>query len=486
MLLFTLADIFNKVSQGRWLGHLHFYPHDQPFCADWLNQFSRDLAAKADFEFGDRIIVTDEACSETVATMLWLWSKGAVVVPVRHTMTQDAIDTIADNCNARLIIRCGEVSTCTTYQIHSSTFEHHSQRRVCGTDLALMIYTSGSTGKPKGIMLSHANVLSAMYAIGDYLELHWQEHILGLSPLSFDYGLYQALFCFTFDCQLTLFAENFHPIKVLKVIETQHITLLPVVPTMASALAKVMQAFKKHLPNLVKLTNTGGHLGEQTIETLETLQPQLQVYAMYGLTECKRALYLPPKDSKTKRGSVGIPMAGLEAKVFNEQQGRYIEAKCGEIGELFVRGASVMQGYYGNSDAGACLVNDSYRDDNWLATGDLFSQDEEGYFYFRGRSKDLIKQAGFCLYPAELEAQIEKHPLVHLAAVVPHQDKFGDEIACLHIQLLEHDEDNQKALEQWLTDNIDSNYRPREVRFIEKMALTSNSKVDKQQLIACL
>lgn len=486
MMLFTLADIYHRVLKGRWLGHLHFYPEDQPFCGDWLTQFSHTLSAKCEFDFGDRIIVTDEASSETVGTLLWLWSQGAVVVPVRHTLEQEGIDRIANDCNARLIIRRGEVTRCTTYQTHANTFEHHSKRRVCGTDLALMIYTSGSTGAPKGIMLTHANVLSAMYAIGDYLQLHWQEHILGLSPLSFDYGLYQVLFSMAFDCQLTLYSENFHPIKVIKAIEAHKITLLPVVPTMASSLVKVIQAFKKPLPSLAKLTNTGGHLGEQTIETFNQLLPDMEIFAMYGLTECKRALYLPPGDSKHKLGSVGIPMPGLEAKVFNEHDGRYIEAPQGEVGELFVRGASVMQGYYGNASAGACVVNGQYRDDNWLATGDLFSQDADGYFYFRGRSKDLIKQAGFCLYPAELEAQIEKHPLVHLAAVVPHQDKFGDEIASLHVQLLEHNQENQQALEQWLTDNIDSNYRPRETRFIEKMALTANSKVDKQQLIACL
>lgn len=486
MMLFTLADLYQRVTQHRWLGHLHFYPEDQPFCADWLLQFSNELDSNTELSFGDRIIVTDEACSETVASLLWLWSKGAVIVPVRHNMPEQGLLDIAENCNARAIIRKGQVQPCQRYEKPTHTFECLSDRRVCGSDLALMIYTSGSTGKPKGIMLSHTNVLAAMYGIGEYLQLHEQEHILSISPLSFDYGLYQVLFSFAFDCQLTLFQENFHPLKVIQAIETHQITLLPVVPTMASSLSKIIKAFKKDLPSLVKLTNTGGHLGEQTIDNLQQSLPQLQVFAMYGLTECKRALYLPPAKSKTKLGSVGIPMPGLEAKIFNEFDGKYKEVKQGDIGELFVRGASVMQGYYGNTTAGANLVNNNYRDDNWLATGDLFCQDQDGYFYFKGRSKDLIKQAGFCLYPAELEAQIEKHPLVHLAAITPQKDNFGDEIACLHIQLTEPDSDHQTTVEQWLKENIDSNYRPRRTRFIEKMALTPNSKVDKKQLQGCL
>lgn len=483
MMLFTLADLFTKVSTGRWQGKIHFYPEDQSLDSKALSAVNFDAAGFDIVRFGDRVLVSDIAGVETVASILWLWSKGAVVVPVRHSMAQDAVEAIAKDCNASCYIQGGKVTAFEHHQVESTLFECNTARRVTGADLALIIYTSGSTGKPKGIMLSHTNVLAATHSIAQYLDIDQNEHILGLSPLSFDYGLYQLLFSLAYDCQLTLFQEDFHPIKVVKAIETLNITLLPVVPTMASALSKIIQVFKKSLPNLVKLTNTGGHLAEETITLLSGLMPQLQIFAMYGLTECKRALYLPPKHSLSKLGSVGIPMPGLEAKIFTENAGRFIEVKQGEIGQLYVRSATLMQGYYGNTNAGASIVTGAYRDDNWLATGDLFCQDVEGYFYFKGRSKDLIKQGGFCLYPAELEALIEQNSLIHLAAVVPHADKFGDEIACLHLQLHEQDEQHQQSVKQWLKDTIDANYRPREVRFIEQMALTANSKVDKQRLI---
>ena len=118
--------------------------------------------------------------------------------------------------------------------------------------------------------------------------------------------------------------------------------------------------------------------------------------------------------------------------------------------------------------------------------GTYFAQDEDGYFFFKGRSKELIKQAGFCIYPTESEAMIEKHDLVHLAAIVPSTDKYGDEIACLCVQLDENNDENQKAFNAWLKTAIDGDYRPREVRFIDEMALTPNSKVDKKSLIATL
>src|SRR5690606_5641819 len=188
-------------------------------------------------------------------------------------------------------------------------------------------------------------------------------------------------------------------------------------------------------------TNTGGHLDEHSIDALLAQMPQLQIYAMCGLTESKRALYLPPADIHRKRGSVGMPIPALEAKVFNEmlqEDGRrcYQEARPGEIGHLFVRGPSVMHGYTRcDTDAGARLIPGQSRDDNWLDTGDLFMRDEDGYFYFKGRAKELIKQGGYCLYAADIEKAVLAHAHIQFASVVGSKDRFGNEIACLFIKL---------------------------------------------------
>jgi len=492
-MLFSLADLFEKTTNDLWRGKINFYPANSQFNSNTLQQLSALLEETTDIKFGDRILVTDDPTPETIASILWLWSKGAVIVPIRFSMKYNAILDIAKDCDSQLLLRNGKPESIKTdksaYSIDDSfkTFELNSKRRVCGSDLALIIYTSGSTGKPKGIMLSHTNVITAINSIGTYLDLNVKEHILCLSPLSFDYGLYQVLFSLKFDCQLTIFQDDFHPIKVIKALNQNSISLLPVVPAMASSLCKVIQAFKSELPHLNKITNTGGHLAEDTIRNLSLLMPHTNIYAMYGLTECKRALYLPPQDSIRKLGSVGIPIPGLEAKIFNcADKLHFKEVNQGEIGELFIRSATLMQGYYGSGSAGANIHTGKYRDDNWLATGDLFCQDEEGYFYFKGRNKDLIKQAGYCLYPAELEAHIEQFPNVHLTAIVPHTDKQGDEIACLYVQLNDNTQDQQIQFKTWLKSNLDPAYSPREIRFIETMALTANSKVDKQHLISHL
>ena len=489
-MLFSLSDINVKLQQQRWGGQIHFYPSGQTLTHEAMTSHQDWLEQNLQFYFGEKIIVVSTATPETISTMLWLWYKGAVVVPVKHDMEIDAIQQIADDCHAHAIIKDQDITELESFPQPPLLFREHNTRQVCGTDLALLIYTSGSTGSPKGIMLTHSNVVTAMNSIASYLKIDSDEHILGLSPLSFDYGLYQLLFSLAFDCQITLYEENFHPIKVLKVLDEQKITLLPVVPAMAISLSKVIRVLKRKLPYLCKMTNTGGHLGETVIDDLTNLIPQLDVYAMYGLTECKRALYLPPDQIHKRRGSVGIAIPGLEAKLFISVQGEdgehYQEVHTGEVGQLFVRGATVMQGYYGKADAGANLIPGNYRDDNWLATGDLFTQDEDGYFYFKGRTKELIKQAGFCIYPTESEAIIEKSALVHLAAIIQSKDKFGDEIACLCVQLNDYTTEKEASFKDWLKANTDPDYRPREVRFINQMQLTANSKVDKKLLVASL
>lgn len=488
-MLFSLKDLYSKVNQQKWGGSINFYPSEKKITNKKFEQHISWLEQNVSLAFADKVIVIATPTPETIMTILWFWKNGIVVVPVKHDMSLSAIEKIAENCEAAATIK--DLNFKLRQKKNAEiVFREYSHRQVCGSDLALIIYTSGSTGQPKGIMLSHTNVITAIYSIGNYLRIDKREHILGLSPLSFDYGFYQVLFSLAFDCQLTLFEEQYHPIKVLKAIETNNITLLPVVPSMATSLSKMIQVFKKTLPSLSKLTNTGGHLGESVIEALTDSLPQLQVFAMYGLTECKRALYLPPEDVKKKKGSVGIAIPGLEAKLFNDfdsnGQKYYQEAEPGNIGELFVRGATVMQGYYGESHAGANIVSGSYRDDNWLATGDLFVRDECGYFYFKGRRKELIKQAGFCIYPTEVEAMIEKNSLVNLAAIISSTDKFGDEIACLCIQLHQDSEVNRSAFEDWLFKEVDVDYRPRTIKYIENMQLTANGKVDKKCLVNSL
>ena len=496
----TLAELYQRIQSQQWQGKIGLSSEQHETGSVELRE--RLLARRAELEarikHNDVVLVTVESNLESVTAILTLWALGAVVVPVKSNVESTVLQAIAEDCNARFLFQPTQtgLQSLASYRNQTSSFIFHSTQKVCGNDRALIIYTSGSTGNPKGIILTHTNVIAALRAISDYLDIDEHERILNISPLSFDYGLYQVLFAIYRDCSVILYDEAVNPITLVKAIERHQITLIPALPVIATLLAKGAQLCKKSLPSLRKLTNTGGHLDESTIDSLLEQFPQLQIYAMYGLTESKRALYLPPKDILRKRGSVGIPMPGLEAKVFNEVRQEdgslcFIEAQSGQIGHLFVRGPSVMQGYTRiDSDAGARLIAGQYRDDNWLDTGDLFIQDEDGYFFFKGRAKELIKQGGYCLYAADIEKAVLAHAKIQFASVVGTMDRFGNEVACLFIKLNDDPEQQelpaqqQKTVLEWIKLALGADYCPRMIKVVEDIKLSVNGKIDKKQMLA--
>jgi acyl-CoA synthetase (AMP-forming)/AMP-acid ligase II len=122
---------------------------------------------------------------------------------------------------------------------------------------------------------------------------------------------------------------------------------------------------------------------------------------MYGLTECKRCTYLPPAELDRRPGSVGIAIPGTEAYVVNELGERVAP---GEVGELVIRGAHVMKGYWGDEAAtNRALKQGPFPWEKVLYTGDLFKTDDDGFLYFVGRKDDIIKTRGEKVSPKEVE-----------------------------------------------------------------------------------
>ncbi len=483
--IFSLADLYQNVIENRWEGAVTTPQGDELNSTSCQQALSLLSLSEVQWQRGDRIIIRAHNDIKTIAILLAAWQSSLVVVPVKEDMSDKAIEAIAKDCNAKGFWQQGQIVKLSHHNPEQALFETTENECVTGPDLALIIYTSGSTGLPKGIMLSHQNVVTSLASISQYLQLTPQDRIICLSPLSFDYGLYQVLFALYCNCTTLLYDQKFNPIQIIRILDSEKISVLPFVPAVASALVRVLPLLKTDLINLRAVTNTGGHLSESVIRQWKSICNNLDVYSMYGLTECKRALYLEPHLWEEKMGSVGLPIPGLDARVFLPSEQGYKEAQANEVGELYVRGSAVMQGYFNpNAQGGSKTIPGRYRDDNWLATGDLFSRDEEGFYYFKGRSKELIKQAGYCLYPKDIENIIESCPLVHLNAVVGSQDRSGLEIAIAVIELNENTKENQGACEEWLKSNIDADYRPRECRFVESISLTSNCKVDKKKLVS--
>lgn len=266
-------------------------------------------------------------------------------------------------------------------------------------DLAALVYTSGSTGHPKGVMLTHLNIVSAATSIGAYLRNAEGDVILNVLPLAFTYGLYQVLMAFQVGATVVLERSFTYPHLVLEAVARDRVSGLPIVPTMAATLLQ-LDLTKYDLTSLRYITNAGAALPTPHIAQLRKLFPHVQLYSMYGLTECARVSYLPPDEIDTRSDSVGKGMPNQEVYLVDED-GRRLAAG---VAELVIRGSHVMQGYWELPDETDHVLRDGpLPGERVLFSGDIFRMDEDGYLYFVGRKDDIIKTRGEKVSPKEVE-----------------------------------------------------------------------------------
>jgi amino acid adenylation domain-containing protein len=369
--------------------------------ADKLQYLLADCGARALVAEVRRAKVVAPALREAPAVTTAVWIGDAAVPdvdgrdggPLRHIAYQDAVDNPALPGDPGLL----------------------------DVDLAGLVYTSGSTGWPKGVMLTHRNVAHNAWSISSYLGLRADDVIACFLPLSFDYGLFQIFMAARVGCGVVLERSFAYPRDVMKRLADARATVLPGVPTVFASLLPLAPFEGLDLSGIRMLTNTAATLPPSHIERLGEAFPKATIFSMYGLTECTRVSYVPPEHLAEKVTSVGRPMPNTDAYVVDEA-GRRVGPH--EVGELVVRGASVMRGYWGKPDeTAACLRPGEIEGELVLHTGDRFWADEDGFLYFVGREDDVFKCRGEKIAPKEIEHVLYELPDIAEAVVVgvPHE-----------------------------------------------------------------
>lgn len=271
-------------------------------------------------------------------------------------------------------------------------------------DLATLMYTSGSTGLPKGVMLTNLNLLEGARIVSTYLNITSSDKILGLVPMSFDYGLNQLLSIFLVQGIIVLQRVNLVSEIAATIIKFQLTGIAAVYPTWIQ-LSKYLISAKLTLSSVRYITNTGGRIPKTTLITLPKLFPKAKIYLMYGLTEAFRATYLKPELFEKKMGSIGRSVPNNEVFVINDTG----LCEPGEEGELIQRGVLLSKGYWKNKEKTDAVIkkcNQLYNiigDEKVLFTGDTVKYDEDGDIWFVGRKDGLIKCSGHRISPDEVE-----------------------------------------------------------------------------------
>ncbi|GEM_PF-35320 len=347
-------------------------------------------------------------------------------------------------------------------------------------DLASIIYTSGSTGEPKGVMLTHRNMLAASQSINSYLNNNADDIFLSALPLSFDYGLYQMIMAVSVGARFILEKDFLLPLRFMKKIEEEKVTVLPGVPTLFSILGDTSHYFSFDLTSVRYVTNTGAAIYDHHLDIIQTLFANARFFSMYGLTECKRCTYLPPDDLKHKSNSVGIAIPNTEMWIVNEEGQRLAPH---QVGQLVIRGATVMHGYWNLPEESAKKLQPGLLPgEKILFTGDYGLLDEEGYFYFKGRMDETIKSRGIKVSPKEIEEVIYSIQDIKEAAVigVAHAELGHAIVACVSCEATSSLD--AAAILMECKQFLEKEKQPQRVILFSTLPKSNNGKIDKKSL----
>ena len=338
-------------------------------------------------------------------------------------------------------------------------------------DLAALIYTSGTTGNPKGVMLSHLNMVSASTSITTYLENVENDIILNVLPMSFDYGLYQVIMAAQFGGTVILEKSFTYPYKTLEILREEKATGFPIVPTMSAILLQMKELEKEQFPDLRYITNTAAALPVSHIEGLGRIFQGASIYSMYGLTECKRVSYLPPSEIGRRPTSVGKGMPNEQVYLVDEDDN--VITKPNVTGELVIRGANVMQGYWEKPEETAKMLRPGlFPWEKSLYSGDLFYMDEEGWLYFVSRKDDIIKSRGEKVSPKEVESVLYSLDGVVEAAVIGVPDDILGESIKAFVSIGEDSKLTDKQILAWCKGNLEDFMVPQVVVFHDSLPKT--------------
>ena len=469
------------------------------------NKLANALIRKG-IQRSDRVVIYLPNSVESVVSIFAILKTMGIFVVVNPTTKKDKLIYILNNCKAaalitsarnihiaaevqekavslKSIILCGanenqdhfqKIDTVYSFNelLNSASSESPDCRNI-DQDLACLIYTSGSTGDPKGVMSGHNNVNFASNSIITYLENTPDDIVINVLPLSFDYGLYQLLMTFRFSGTLILEKSFTYPAQVLTKIGSEKVTGFPGVPTMFSILVQ-MDTGKFNLKTLRYITNTAAALPPKHIVELKNKFPWVTIYSMYGLTETKRTLYLPPDQLNNKPGSVGIAIPGTEVWLEDDKG---IRLGPNEVGELVIRGSHVMRGYWGDPISTEKVYKPGPTvGERILYSGDLFRMDEDGYLYFVSRKDDIIKSRGEKVSPKEVETIIYSLEGILEAAVVGVPDKIlGQAIKAF---IVSNDPNiDEKTVKHHCSKYLEDFMIPHYVEFRKELPKTSSGKI---------
>lgn len=381
-------------------------------------------------ERGDRVAVLAKNSWFYVALLFGAQRCGAILVPINHRLTRPEVDHVVGDASPKLALVDADLLdriSPTTQIIDMKIFQEMvtSHRSIPTIEFSsdpeeasMILYTSGTTGKPKGAIINHRMLF--WNSVNTILRLDLSESDVqpSFAPFFHTGGWNVLLLPYLLRGAKTILMDKFEPKEVLRLIESEKLTMFFGVPTMLDLMAQTPNFAEAKLSSLRYVVVGGEPMPIDLIQKWET--KGVAIRQGYGLTEFGPNVFsLAEADSTRKIGSIGFPNMFVQTRIVDSENR---DVPRGTVGELWLRGPVATPGYWKNETATKELFHDG-----WLKTGDLVRQDSDGYFYVSGRKKDMYISGGENVYPAEIEQALRSHPNVLEAAVIGVADpKWGE------------------------------------------------------------
>lgn len=455
---------------------------------------------------GERLALWSPNRPELVELMLAGWKAGLTLVPINARLHPRETAYIVGNSGASLFAFdssfgesaaavCSELpdrvhrlqlggepaATMTLEQLAGSS--PWVMEDAADEDLAWIFYTSGTTGRPKGAMLTHRNLVAmSMNCLADVCSFQPEDVVLHAAPLTHGSGMYLLPSLARGSLNLISHHPSFEPRAIFELIQNQSVTVIAfLAPTMIVKLIDDPDLNAYRLSSLRCIPYGGSPMYvEQLKRAIDRLGPIfVQIYGqgetpMTGTYLRSQEHRYDTPEAERRLGSAGITRTDVELRIVDQEDRPLPD---GEVGEIVIRGATVMKGYWNDPEA-----TESALRGGWLHTGDLGYMDESGYVYIVDRAKDMVISGGNNIYPREVEEVLLTHPLIQEVAVIGVPDPYWGEAVHAIVVPRPGAILTETEVIQHCQKYLASYKKPRSVEFVDQLPKNAYGKVLKREL----
>ncbi|MEO6223398.1 MAG: amino acid adenylation domain-containing protein [Vicinamibacterales bacterium] len=353
-------------------------------------------------------------------------------------------------------------------------------------DLAYILYTSGSTGKPKGVMLTHACATSHVDWCSEAFEPTEADRVSSHAPFHFDLSITDLYMPLKHGATVVLInaEQGKEPIGLAKLIADRRLTVWYSTPTILAVLAEFGK-MAHYDYSALRIVNFAGEVFPiKHLRAVKALLPRARFFNLYGPTETNVCTWHPipavVDDRRTEPYPIGTTCSHFQSRVV-DQDG--VDVPPGAEGDLLMRGAGMLQGYYNNParTAEAFLVDGDGR--RWYRTCDLVIEGDDGVFAFVGRRDRMVKRRGYRIELGEIESGLYRHDAVKEAAVVAFKDAEGAVRIKAFLSLTDGQRLSEIALRAFCAKALPAYMMPDAFGFFDALPKTSTDKIDYQRLV---